>query len=86
MALYHCGQPNCRGHHSFAIDCSTASGYDYPALAAFQNAPALQPVAVEVPAMRIDLEMVRRLNQQRRKLARRSRGWRLQAAEPARTA
>lgn len=86
MALYHCGQPNCRGHQSFAIDCSAAAGYDYPGLAVFQVASALQPIAAELPAVRIDPGLVERLNQQRRKPARRPRGWRLQAAEAVRTA
>ncbi|MBL8155220.1 MAG: hypothetical protein JNM70_13635 [Anaerolineae bacterium] len=86
MALYHCGQPNCRGHHSFAIDCSAAAGYDYPALVAFQVAPVLQPIAAETPAVRIDPGLVQRLNNQRRKPARRPRGWRMQAAEAAQTA
>ena len=45
MALYLCGQPGCKGHHTFSENCSAAVVPDYPALTAFQNLLDSQPLA-----------------------------------------
>lgn len=53
MALYRCGQPGCRGHHTFSESCSTAAIPDYPVLTAFEKlleSQPLSPVSADTPA------------------------------------
>lgn len=55
MAMYYCGEAGCKGHHSFAANCSGSLSVvpDYPALLPFiqglveEETQPMQPVQAE---------------------------------------